>query len=108
MARFETVDDYIASFPGEMQEMLQTVRKAIRDAVPEAEEVIWYNIPATKYHGWLLHYDGFKSHISVAPPQPTGMWEAFSEELSSHELTKNTIKFPLNKSVPVELIAAYS
>jgi uncharacterized protein YdhG (YjbR/CyaY superfamily) len=106
MARphFTTVDEYIASFPSNVQVVLQTIRRAIREAVPEAEEVIGYQMPAYKFHGWLIYFAGFKKHYSLFCPQPDALLEAFKEELSRYEMSKSTIKFPLDQPVPVELI----
>ena len=103
---YASVDDYIASFPAGTQEVLRTVRGVIRDAVPEAEETISYNIPAYRSHGWLLYFSGFKNHYSLATPPPSGMWEQFESELAPYKKSKSTVQLPLSQPVPVELIAS--
>ena len=102
--KFETVDDYIASLPAGAAEVLTTVREAIRAAVPDAEEVISYGIPATKFHGWLLYFAAFKAHFSLSIPPPTGIWEAFAAELKPYKTSKSAIQFPFGQPVPVDLI----
>jgi uncharacterized protein YdhG (YjbR/CyaY superfamily) len=101
---FKTVDEYLAAFPDSAQEVLRTVRLAIREAVPDAEEVISYQIPAYRLHGWLLYFAGFKKHYSLFCPQPGALFETFKEELSRYDVSKSKIKFPLDQPVPVELI----
>jgi len=102
--KFQTADEYIGSFPKEVRDILQKVRQAIRKAVPEAEEVISYSIPAFKYHGWIFYYSAYKNHFSLSCPPPFTVFEDFEEELSSYEVSKSAIKFPLDKPVPVQLI----
>jgi uncharacterized protein YdhG (YjbR/CyaY superfamily) len=101
---FKTVEEYLATFPDSVREVLRTVRLAIREAVPDAEEVISYQVPAYRFHGWLLYFAGFKKHYSLFCPQPDSLLETFQAELSGYEVSKSTIKFPLDQPVPVELI----
>ena len=101
---FKTVDQYLATFPDSAQEVLRTVRLAIREAVPDAEEVISYQVPAYKFHGWLLYFAGFREHYSLFCPQPDSLLETFKAELSRYGVSRSTIKFPLDQPVPVELI----
>lgn len=101
---FQTADEYIATFPENVQKILETVRKAIRQAVPEAEEVISYNIPAFKYHGWIFYYSAYKAHFSLSCPPPFTVFDVFKKELSPYKLSKSTIQFPLDQPVPVKLI----
>ncbi len=100
---FKTVDEYIATFPETVQDVLGTVRSTIREAVPEAEETIGYQLPAYRYHGWLFYFGGFTKHYSLFGHSDSVL-EAFREELSTYEISKGTIKFPLDQPVPVELI----
>jgi len=101
---FKSVDDYIASQPEAVQGILGRVRSAIRKAVPAAEEVISYQIPAYKLHGGpVLYFAGWKQHYSLYPI--TGrVVAAFQDELASYEVRKSTIRFPLSQPVPVKLI----
>jgi uncharacterized protein YdhG (YjbR/CyaY superfamily) len=103
-AGFKSVDEYIASQPEAMQGVLGRVRSAIRKAVPRAEEVISYNIPAYKLHNRpVLYFAGWKQHYSLYPA--TGrVAAAFQRELAPYEVTKGTIRFPLSQPVPVKLI----
>lgn len=102
---FKNADEYIATLPAEVQTILQTVRQTIQQAVPEAEEVISYQIPAFKYHGWVLYYSAYTKHFSLACPPPFACFEVFTSELAPYVRSKSAIQFPLNQPVPVELIA---
>jgi len=103
---FKCADEYIAAQPAAAREVLRTVRQTIRDAVPDAEEVISYQLPAFKLNGgWIFYLGGFKNHFSLACPPPLTHVEAFKEQLARYEVTKSAIRFPLSEPVPVELIA---
>lgn len=99
----ENVDEYISWFPEETQLKLATIRDLIKKATPEAEETISYAIPAYKLNGVLIYFAGFTKHISIYPAPRES--EAFVEELSNYKGGKGTIQFPLNKPLPVGLIA---
>jgi uncharacterized protein YdhG (YjbR/CyaY superfamily) len=103
---FKSVDDYIASQPKEVRGLLERVRGTIRNAVPGAEEVISYGIPAFKLHGRpVLYFAGWKQHYSLYP-STAPLVEAFKKELAPYEVNnKGTIRFPLSEPVPVKLIA---
>jgi uncharacterized protein YdhG (YjbR/CyaY superfamily) len=101
---FKSVDEYIASQPEAVQSILGRVRSAIREAVPRAEEVISYKIPTYKLHGSaVLYFAGWKQHYSLYPATERVV-AAFKDELSSYEVKKGTIRFPLDQPVPVKLI----
>jgi uncharacterized protein YdhG (YjbR/CyaY superfamily) len=99
----KTIDEYIASFPPEIQDILEKVRRTIRDAAPGAEETINYQIPTFTLKGNLVHFAAFKNHIGFYPT-PSGV-EAFKAELSSYEGAKGSVKFPLDKPIPYDLIS---
>ena len=103
--KFETADQYIGSFPKDVQAILQKVRKTIQKAVPEAEEVISYNIPAFKFNGWVFYYSAYTSHFSLSCPPPFTVFDKFKKELAAYELSKSTIQFPFDKPVPTALIS---
>ena len=101
---FKSVDEYIASQPAAVQDALTRVRSAIRKALPAADEVISYNIPAYKLHGArVLFFAGWKQHYSLYPAG-NRLVEAFKDDLAPYELSKGTIRFPLSKPVPEKLI----
>jgi uncharacterized protein YdhG (YjbR/CyaY superfamily) len=102
---FQSVDEYIATFPREVQAVLKTLRKAIREAVPEAEEAISYQMPAFRLHGPVLYLAAFKEHYSLFGVRP-GVRDAFRKQLERHEAGKGTLRFPLGEPVPVKLIQA--
>lgn len=99
----DTIDEYIATYPPEVQVLLEGVRKAIQQAAPDAEEAISYAIPTFKLHGKnLVHFAAFKNHIGFYAA-PTGH-EAFREELSQYKQGKGSVQFPLDKPMPLDLI----
>src|SRR5512139_2106359 len=97
-----SIDDYIAGFPSDVQEILEKVRAAIRKAAPAAEEAIRYQIPTFTLNGNLVHFAAFKKHIGFYPT-PAGI-EAFRDELSAYEGAKGSVKFPLDRPIPLALI----
>ncbi len=97
-----TIDEYIAGFPEHIQAVLEEMRQTIREAAPDAEEAISYQIPTFKLNGNLVHFAAFKKHIGFYPA-PAGI-EAFSEELSAYESAKGSVKFPLDQPMPLDLV----
>ena len=101
---WKSVDEYLAAQPEATQRILGRVRSAIRKAMPEAEEVISYKIPAYKLHGRVvIYFAGWKEHYSIYPASGALVAE-FREELAPYEISKGTIRFPLSRPVPVKLI----
>ena len=98
----ETIDEYIAAFPQSLQQILQELRQTIRDSAPNAKEAISYQMPTFKLNGNLVHFAAYKNHIGFYPT-PSAINE-FKEELSQYETSKGTVKFPINKPIPLELI----
>jgi len=102
-ARFKSMDEYIATFPDETQKILKELRATIKAAAPNAEEKISYNIPTFALNGkYLIYFAGWKNHVSLYPI-PTGT-EAFNKEISKYAEGKGTLKFPLDKPLPLKLI----
>jgi uncharacterized protein YdhG (YjbR/CyaY superfamily) len=99
---FNSIDSYIKSFPKETQKILDQLRATIRKAAPEAEETINYAIPTFTLNGNLVHFAAFKNHIGFYPT-PSGI-EAFKKELSVYEGAKGSVKFPIKKPLPFDLI----
>lgn len=97
------IDQYIAAFPKDIQKLLKQMRTTIRKAAPKAEEAIRYAIPTFVLNGNLVHFAAFKNHIGFYPA-PQGI-EEFKKELSEYEGSKGTVKFPLDKPLPLDLIA---
>ena len=102
--KFGSVGEYIGSFPADVQAILEQVRRAILDAVPGAEETISYHMPTITLGGrLLLHFAGWKHHISLYPA-PAGD-EALERRLAPYRSAKSTLRFPLSQPVPYDLIA---
>jgi uncharacterized protein YdhG (YjbR/CyaY superfamily) len=103
-ANFRNVDEYIAAQPEPAQVVLQLVRSTLRKALPGAEEVIAYKIPAYRLHGGVvLYFAGWKQHYSLYPAGER-LIAAFKDQLASNKVSKGTIRFPLSEQVPVKLI----
>ena len=97
-----TIDEYIAGFPPDVQAILQKIRLTIREAAPDAEETISYQMPTFTLKGNLVHFAAFKEHIGFYPT-PTGI-EKFQKELSAYKGAKGSVRFPLDQPIPYGLI----
>ncbi len=98
----KNVDDYLALQPAETRTKLEKMRQTIKAAAPGAEEVISYGMPAYKYQGILVYFAGYKNHIGFYPAS-SGI-VAFEKEISAFENSKGTVRFPIEKPLPVGLI----
>lgn len=98
----DTINEYIAGFPEEIQPILELVRNTIKKAAPEAEECISWRMPTFKQNGNIVHFAGHKNHIGLYPGV-SGI-ETFKDELSDYKTSKGAIQFPLNKPMPLKLI----
>jgi uncharacterized protein YdhG (YjbR/CyaY superfamily) len=99
---FNSMDEYIAVFPEDVQSILKELRAVIKAAAPDAEEKISYQMPTFFLKGNLVHFAAHKSHIGFYPT-PSGI-EAFRDELSGYKGAKGSIQFPIDKPLPFELI----
>jgi len=108
-AKFIDVDDYIATFPADVQSVLQQIRETIHAAVPGSQEKISYDIPTMTRDGKrYVHFAGWAKHISLYPVPETEETEAgyaLAAELEPYLAGKGTLKFPLNKPIPYVLIS---
>jgi uncharacterized protein YdhG (YjbR/CyaY superfamily) len=101
--KFRTIDEYINIFPKNVQEILESLRKVIRESAPEAEETISYAIPTFKLNGKnLVHFAAYKKHIGFYPTS-SGI-EAFKKELSHYKTSRGTVQFPIDKPIPYNLV----
>lgn len=98
----KTVEEYLDTLPDGVRANLEKIRKTVKKAVPEAEEVISYQMPAFKFHGMLVWFAAFKNHYSLFVR--TTVLQVFKDELKPYESSKATIKFPLDTPVPVQLV----
>ena len=98
-----TIDEYIASFPQDVQDLLEQIRATIKEAAPEAKETISYNMPGFTLNGhYLVYFAAYKKHIGMYPV-PTGDAE-FNAALSTYVAGKGTVRFPFDKPIPFDLI----
>lgn len=100
---FTSIDEYIEEFPEDMQKILEEIRATIKAAAPDAEEKISYQMPTFYLNGNLIHFAAFKNHIGIYPT-PSGT-EAFKEEIAKYKTSKGSIQLPLDKPMPLKLIA---
>ena len=100
---YNSIDEYIASFPESVQKIMKQLREAIQAAAPEAGEKISYNMPTFTLNGkYLVYFAGWKNHIAFYGA-PRGNTD-FKEDLSVYETGKGTLQFPYDKPLPLELI----
>ncbi|HEX2694574.1 MAG TPA: DUF1801 domain-containing protein [Acidobacteriota bacterium] len=101
-AGFNSIDAYIAVFPEEIKKILEELRATIKASAPDAEERISYRIPTFALKGNLVHFAAFKKHIGFYPT--SSAIQAFKHELSIYEVAKGTVRFPIDKPLPLKLI----
>ncbi len=101
-ASLKNIDEYIAGFPRDVQELLKQIRTTIKKVAPDAEEAIKYQIPTFVLNGNLVHFGAFKNHIGFYPT-PSGI-KAFKDELSRYEVAKGSVQFPSDQPMPLSLI----
>jgi len=99
----ETIDEYIAGFPKEIQTILTKIRLTVRKAAPQAAEAIKYQIPTFVQNGNLVHFAAYKHHIGFYPTSRA--ITKFKKELSPYAGAKGTVRFPLDKPIPLGLIS---
>jgi uncharacterized protein YdhG (YjbR/CyaY superfamily) len=99
---YTSIDEYIATFPVEVQKILQELRATIKVSAPDAEEKISYQMPTFFLKGNLVHFAAYKNHVGFYPT-PSGI-EKFHQELSKYEGAKGSVKFPINQPLPLSLI----
>jgi uncharacterized protein YdhG (YjbR/CyaY superfamily) len=97
-----TIDEYISSFPQNVQKILRVIKRSIRETAPEAEEAISYQIPTFKLNGNLVHFAAFKNHIGFYPGSKA--INMFKKEIASYKSSKGAIQFPIDKAMPLTLI----
>jgi uncharacterized protein YdhG (YjbR/CyaY superfamily) len=101
--KFKTIEEYLMSTPVKHRKILEEIRRIVKQVVPEAEELISYNMPAAKFHGILLYYAAHKEHIGFYPGNSKLILE-LKAELKEYETSKGTIRFSVNKALPKDLV----
>ena len=98
------MDEYINSYPSGVADILQQLRRTIRQAAPKAKEGIGYNIPMFSQDGYLVYFAAFQNHISLYPTM-SGI-RTFERELAPYlgKKTKGTVQFPIDKKIPFDLV----
>ena len=99
----QNIDEYIAGFPKDVQQLLENIRQTIKKATPQAEETISYKMPTFKLKGQdLIYFAAYKKHIGLYPVP--GGDAKFNEEVSAYRAGKGTLQFPLDQPIPYKLI----
>jgi len=102
---FKTIDEYHRTFPADMQERMQHIRKIVKQVAPQAEEVISYQIPAFKIGKiFLIFYSAYAAHISLSSPWSQALLKEFQSELKNFKVSKSAIQFPAKDALPLDLI----
>jgi len=99
---FSSIDEYIGTFPEDVQKILQELRATIKAAAPDAEEKISYQMPTFYLKGNLVHFAAYKNHVGFYPT-PSGI-EKFNAELSKYAGAKGSVQFPINDPLPLDLV----
>ncbi|MGE5380903.1 MAG: iron chaperone [Methylocystaceae bacterium] len=99
----KSIDEYISQFTPQTQEILNDLRRVIKEAAPTAQEKISYQMPAFFLNGILVYFAAFKNHIGFYPTA-SGI-EAFKDKLSEYKIGKGSVQFPINKPLPYNLIS---
>ena len=102
MKKYKNVDEYIASYPAEVQVKLQAIRELVKKEAPQATEKISYGIPYYGFNGRLIYFAAFKNHIGLYPMASVIL--AFKSKLSKYQTSKGTVRFPLDKPLSLTLI----
>jgi|ERR671923_2221483 uncharacterized protein YdhG (YjbR/CyaY superfamily) len=102
--QLKTIDEYIAAFPKEVQDVLEKIRSAIRESAPKAEEAISYGIPALRLNGsrGSVYFAGWKNHIGFYLP-PSGI-EGFKKELAPLKQERGSVQLLSDKPIPYDLV----
>lgn len=104
MPKSSTVASYIQAQPPATRAVLRTVRATLRKALPDAEERIGYGIPCYRQYGRnVIYFAGWKEHWSLYPTTPA-LVAALRAQLAPYAMSKGTIRFPLERRVPVGLV----
>jgi len=102
-SRFVTIDEYIALQPAATRDSLKKIRQTIKKAVPEAEEVISYQMPAFRFYGMLAWFALFKDHYGLFIRPRT--LDKFRDKLKKYKMSKSAVRIPMDEEIPVKLIA---
>jgi uncharacterized protein YdhG (YjbR/CyaY superfamily) len=104
MARYASIDEYMATLPEDRRAAMEELRRTVREAAPDATEAISYNMPALRLDGkFLLTYEAFKAHYSLFP-WTERMAAELGDALKPYLHGKGTIRFPANEPIPLELV----
>lgn len=105
MAKYESVDEYMARLPDDRRAAMQELRATIRAAAPDATEAISYNMPAFRLNGrFFVSYEAFKRHYSLFP-WTDQMVDELGDAVRPYAVGKGTLRFPADERIPIDLVA---
>lgn len=99
---YQTIDEYISLFSPEVQKILQELRSVIKEAAPDAQVKISWQMPTFFLHGNLVHFAAQKKHIGLYPGA-SGI-ENFKHQFAEYKYSKGAVQFPIHKPIPFELV----
>ena len=104
MAKYESVDEYMARLPDDRRAAMQELRATIRAAAPDATEAIAYNMPAFRLNGrFFVSYEAFKRHYSLFP-WTDQMVDELGDAVRPYAVGKGTLRFPADERIPIDLV----
>jgi uncharacterized protein YdhG (YjbR/CyaY superfamily) len=103
MRDYKNIDEYISTFPKDIQEKLASLRDTIHQSAPTATETISYGMPTFKLNGNLIHFAAFKRHIGLYPT-PSAI-NHFDKQFAKYVRAKGSVQFPLNEPLPLDLVS---
>lgn len=103
--KFTSVDQYLDSFEGSLRDRLETVRRVFAETLPEAREVISYNIPAFRQDEmFVVYFSGHNAHISIACYPTERLYEALHDDLEPYKRSKSAFQIPHDQPLPLDLL----
>lgn len=98
----KNIDEFIKRYPPQAQKLMKQLRELIHQEVPEAKEKISYGIPTFTLNGNLIHFAAYEKHIGLYPG--AGPIADLKDDLRDYETAKGTVRFPIDKPLPYDLI----
>jgi uncharacterized protein YdhG (YjbR/CyaY superfamily) len=104
MKHFANVDEYIEQYPKDIRIKLKSIRQIIKKHAPLADEKIRYGMPSYRQKRMLVYFAAQQKHIGFYFLNEKVL-ENYKKELSKYSTSRGTIRFPLDKKLPIGLIS---
>jgi len=103
MNKYNTIDEYISSFPENTKNILENIKHTYKKIAPECDEYFGYGVPAIKINNKnIIYFAAFKNHIGIYPSPSTIIF--FKNKLKEYKTAEGTIQFPINNDFPYNLL----